>query len=295
MNDDDKISDCFNYGPSAYTTDPIGKTYSAKGRVTNVERVYCVRNTDGTVILPEEVSNTDGFMLNNISYYKSGAEVSLSVSADQYEGYEFKVSYGTGSDLTVVPRKHDGQYILTVPEKNVTLTAARTPITYEIYYELDMGTVSAANPETYTVESESITLNNPTKTGYTFTGWTGSNGSTPQTSVNIPNGSTGNKTYTANWTLNQYTITCDTQGGSEISAITQDYGSAITAPDNPTKTGGYVFAGWSREIPATMPAENLTITALWKYLVPFGLTEGYTPDGSEERPYVISGSKHPHA
>ena len=72
-------------------------------------------------------------MLNNISYYKSGAEVSLSVSADQYEGYEFEVSYGTGSSLTVVPRKDDGQYILTVPEDNVTLMASHTPITYEIY------------------------------------------------------------------------------------------------------------------------------------------------------------------
>lgn len=161
---------------------------------------------------------------------------------------------------------------------------------YTITYDgIDGATFVTDNPASYTVD-DSFTLNNPTKTGYTFTGWTGSNGSTPQTSVNIPKGSTSDKTYTANWRLNQYTITFNTNGGSEINAITQAYGSAITAPDNPTKSGGYVFAGWSREIPATMPAENLTITALWKYLVPFGLTEGYTPDGSEEKPYVISGN-----
>ena len=71
------------------------------------------------------------------------------------------------------------------------------PTTYTITYNLDGGTVSG-NPTTYT-SNDTITLNNPTKEGYTFTGWTGSNGTTPSTTVTIPKGSTGNKTYTANW------------------------------------------------------------------------------------------------
>ncbi len=72
-----------------------------------------------------------------------------------------------------------------------------------------------------------------------------------------------NITITAQWKINQYTIKFDTAGGSEIASITQDYGTAITAPANPTREG-YTFVGWDKAIPATMPAENITITAQWK-------------------------------
>ena len=72
-----------------------------------------------------------------------------------------------------------------------------------------------------------------------------------------------NMTVTAKWKVNQYTITFDTNGGSEITPITQDYGTAITAPASPTREG-YTFIGWDKAIPATMPAENMTITAKWK-------------------------------
>ena len=70
-------------------------------------------------------------------------------------------------------------------------------------------------------------------------------------------------TVKAQWKINQYTITFDTNGGSEIAPITQDYGTEITAPDNPTRKG-YTFKGWDKEIPETMPAENITITARWR-------------------------------
>ena len=72
-----------------------------------------------------------------------------------------------------------------------------------------------------------------------------------------------NITITAQWKINQYTITFDTAGGSEVAPITQNYGTAITAPANPTREG-YTFMGWDKEIPQTMPAENITITAQWK-------------------------------
>ena len=93
----------------------------------------------------------------------------------------------------------------------------------------------------------------PAKTGYTFAGW----GTVPAT---MP---ADDVTLTAQWTANRYTITFDTDGGSVIDAITQDYGTAVTAPVNPTKTG-YTFAGWDKVIPATMPAENVTVKALWE-------------------------------
>ena len=94
----------------------------------------------------------------------------------------------------------------------------------------------------------------PTRKGYTFKGW---DKEIPET---MP---AENMTVKAQWEINQYTITFDTNGGSEIAPITQDYGTEITAPDNPTRKG-YTFKGWDKEIPETMPAENLTITARWK-------------------------------
>ena len=148
--------------------------------------------------------------------------------------------------------------------------------TYTIDYELNGGTVNGNNPTTFTVNSDDITLINPTKTGYTFAGWTGTGLTAATQTVTIAKGSVDNRSYTANWTINQYTITFDTDGGSAIAPITQDYNSAVTAPANPTKTG-YTFAGWDKTIPTTMPAENITIKALWtinQYTITFDTDGG---------------------
>ena len=101
-----------------------------------------------------------------------------------------------------------------------------------------------------------------TRTGYTQTGWRNADGT-----KTYPLGGT----YTENagitlypvWTPNRYTITFDTAGGSDIASITQDYGTAITAPEAPTREG-YTFIGWDKGIPKTMPAEDMTVTAQWK-------------------------------
>ena len=94
---------------------------------------------------------------------------------------------------------------------------------------------------------------NPTKTGYTFAGW---DKTIPTT---MP---AGNMAITAQWQVNQYTITFKPENGGQDIVIKQDYGTAITAPANPTKTG-YTFAGWDKTIPTTMPAGDMTITARW--------------------------------
>ena len=99
---------------------------------------------------------------------------------------------------------------------------------------------------------------NPTKEGHTFIGWY--NG---EEKWNFADAVTEALTLTAKWQLNQYTITFDTAGGSEVPSITQDYDTAITPPAAPTRTG-YTFAGWDKTIPTTMPAGDMTITAQWQ-------------------------------
>ena len=98
----------------------------------------------------------------------------------------------------------------------------------------------------------------PTKEGYTFIGWY--NG---ESEWNFETPVTADLTLTAKWQVNQYTITFKPENGGQDIVIKQDYGTAITAPANPTKTG-YTFAGWDREIPTTVPAEDMTLTAKWQ-------------------------------
>ena len=123
---------------------------------------------------------------------------------------------------------------------------------YTITFDTNGGSEIA--PITQDYGTEITAPDNPTRKGYTFKGW---DKEIPET---MP---AENITVKAQWEINQYTITFDTNGGSEIAPITQDYGTEITAPDNPTRKG-YTFKGWDKEIPKAMPAENITITARWK-------------------------------
>ena len=96
--------------------------------------------------------------------------------------------------------------------------------------------------------------------GYTFGGWNKADGTAWDYASDKV---TDNITLYAKWAANTYTITFDTAGGSEIAPITQDYGTNITAPADPTREG-YTFIGWDKAIPETMPAENITLKARWK-------------------------------
>ena len=140
----------------------------------------------------------------------------------------------------------------TMPAENITVKAQWEINQYTIAFDTNGGSEIA--PITQDYGTEITAPDNPTRKGYTFKGW---DKEIPET---MP---AENITVKAQWEINQYTITFDTNGGSDIAPITQAYGTEITAPDNPTRKG-YTFKGWDKEIPETMPAENITITARWK-------------------------------
>ena len=123
---------------------------------------------------------------------------------------------------------------------------------YTITFDTNGGSEIA--PITQDYGTAITTPADPTREGYTFIGW----------DTEIPTTMPAeNMIITAKWKVNQYTITFDSNGGSEIAPITQDYGTAIAAPADPTREG-YTFIGWDKAIPTTMPAENMTVTAQWK-------------------------------
>ena len=124
-----------------------------------------------------------------------------------------------------------------------TLYAQWSIVTYTISYDLKDGAVATANPTSYNVTTNTITLNNPTRTGYVFLGWTGSNGTTPQMTVTIAQGSTGNKSYTANWGP-IYNITYDLAGGKGSNPATYSQLSETFQLAAPTRLG-YTFIGWT--------------------------------------------------
>ena len=158
------------------------------------------------------------------------------------QGYQF-------TDWYLDDTKYDFDTAVT---GDMTLTAKWTANSYTIAFDTNGG--SDIDPITQDYGTVITAPEAPTREGYTFIGWD------KEIPTTMP---AENMTVTAQWEINQYTITFDTAGGSEIAPITQDYGTVITAPADPTREG-YTFIGWDKEIPATMPAENITLKARWK-------------------------------
>ena len=167
--------------------------------------------------------------------------------------------YGTAITAPANPTREGYTFIgwdkaipATMPAENMIITAKWKVNQYTITFDSNGGSEIA--PITQDYGTAIAAPADPTREGYTFIGW---DKAIPTT---MP---AENMTVTAQWEINQYTITFDTAGGSEIAPITQDYGTAITTPADPTREG-YTFIGWDTEIPTTMPAENMTVTAQWK-------------------------------
>ena len=165
-----------------------------------------------------------------------------------------------------------------VPADVTELTVQWTAPTYTVTLHANGGTINNGNVTEYTygVGATLPTADDMTYTGYTFKGWYDNENLTGSPVTAIGGTETGNKEYWAKWEINQYAITFDTNGGSEIAPITQDYGTTITAPADPTRKG-YTFKGWDKEIPKTMPAENMTVKAQWEinqYAITFDTNGG---------------------
>lgn len=139
---------------------------------------------------------------------------------------------------------------------NMTLVAKWTADLYTISYDLADGVNSPENPTSYTIESGLITLKDPTRVGYTFVGWY--NGE--QLVTTIDSNTLENISLTAKWTVNSYKLTFDVDGN--LTEKNFKYGESVTAIENPTKVG-HIFAGWSEELPETMPANDITVEAKW--------------------------------
>ena len=163
-----------------------------------------------------------------------------------------------------------------VPADVTKLTVQWTAPTYAVTLNAGNGTINSGNVTEYTYGVGATLPTDVTRTGYTFKGWYDNEALAGSPVTAISNTETGNKEYWAKWEINQYTITFDTVGGSTVASITQDYGTAIAAPADPTREG-YTFFGWDKEIPSTMPAENVTVTAKWvvnQYTITFDTAGG---------------------
>lgn len=189
--------------------------------------------------------------------------------------------YGTAITAPADPEKEghtfagwDKTIPATMPAQNLTITANWTVNNYKLVFTVDGETVyDAAIPYGTAITAPA----DPEKEGHTFAGWS------PAVPATMP---ASDLTITATWTVNSYTITFDTQGGTGIASITQEYGSQIEKPEDPTKEG-HTFAGWNKEIPTTMPAEDLTITASWTVN---NYTLTYVVDGVEKTVDVPYGA-----
>lgn len=222
---------------------------------------------------------------NNPSYFTVDTDT-FTLGIPSRTGYSFAGWTGTGlteaTEYVTIAKGSTG---------NRNYTATWTPISYNINYDLGSGAqVGVANPTSYTIESATFTLNNPVRPGYTFTGWSGSEIDGSVQTVTVYKGSTGNRSYTANWAVEEYQITYVLNGGTAIGNPTT---YTITSPDiklnNPTRTG-YEFTAWSgtgitgdgfakEVIIPTGSSGNRTYTANWK-LVEYTIT--YVLDGGAE-------------
>ena len=194
-----------------------------------------------------ELRQSSGDWMQNLIYT---VEKEVELPIPTLEGYEF-IGW-VGEDII------DAQINVTIPRGSTGFKRYAAHWALENYtITLDTSGGDALDDIRYTMKSEPITLPTPTRNGYEFVGWTGEAITTPQTSVKIPKGSTGNKAYTANWQVIEYTITLDTNGGPVVSPIKYTVEDTFTLPY--ILRPGYEFAGWTLDGSGMLPFTPLII------------------------------------
>ena len=247
----DDISHLLSAGiPVKVTYETVGGTLQS-GESVRLTALSDEKDTFGTVVAEE----------NAVCFYQKSADFTdlETVAKDGYQFLEWK--YVTSS--------------LDVSDKDdfvaVTLRAVWTTKAYTLTFDLGGGTIKQELPARYGLESENITIGQPTRRGYTFVGWTGTGLTEPAKKIRIPAGSWGDRSYTALWQANTYTLTLDANGGTTCDAetVTVTYDSV---PVLPTPVwAGHTFSGWycgTKAYGSTAYVEdsNLTLTAAWNLI-----------------------------
>ena len=261
------------YVNSDITTDPaVIATYIHDNNV-----YYSVTCGEG---ITATYASGDKMDVGGTDCYKTGA--TLTIGHIGRDGYNWN-GWAANSGGVI------GGATLTIQDSDVVLNGLWLVIDYTITYDLAGGSVATENPTTYTVESADVTLVNPTRDGYTFAGWTGTDLTDATNAVTIAAGSTGNREYTATWTPIEYTITYDLDGGTVATPNPTSYTieDAVTL-NNPTKNG-YTFAGWTGTdltdatnavTIAAGSTGNRTFTATWTPAANITLAARQAPDGN---------------
>ena len=234
------------YTDSTFTSSPVTSIPSN----STGDKTFYAKFTPNEYTVIFNANGGAGTMNNQAFTY--GVSQKLTMNAFSKDNYDFQ-GWSSKQDSTEIDYQ-DGQEVINLAsEGSIKLYAVWTLHQYKITYILDGGENDPLNKSSYTINDADITLGNPTRTGYSFRGWTGEGTQEPLESLIIPKGSTGDRVYTANWTPVNYRIAFNANGGvGTMSNVNTYYDTSIQLPKCTFTKDGYTFAGWSKDQNATV-------------------------------------------